>query len=113
MNKPVGGRGKQASYKSTHVRIPEPIKVRVEELKELFFSGELENYDKLQLEKDRVYNEYLNSLTGKNDDNEELISLEEALVMTKKLLRQKKSVKYTIAKLLTGIYGVEIDPTEL
>lgn len=44
MIKPVGGRGKSAPYKSTHVRIPEPIKARVEELKQLFFSGQLEEY---------------------------------------------------------------------
>ena len=46
MSKPVGGRGKTAPYKTVMVRVPEPIKGRVEELKELFYSNQLEEYDK-------------------------------------------------------------------
>ena len=46
MSKPIGGRGKKASYKTVMVRVPEPIKGRVEELKELFYSNQLEEYDK-------------------------------------------------------------------
>lgn len=118
MNRPVGGRGKQASYKSTHVRIPEPIKARVEELKELFFSGKLGERGHIALEMDEVYNEYINSLTGKTgednlDENDDYLSLEESIAIAQKLLKQKKSVKQTIAKLLTSIYGVEVDPKSL
>ncbi|MEO0683713.1 MAG: hypothetical protein AAFY76_01355 [Cyanobacteria bacterium J06649_11] len=58
MIKPVGGRGNLAPYKTVMVRVPEPIKARVEELKELFHSNQLEEYDKKILEDNRLANEY-------------------------------------------------------
>ena len=64
MIKPVGGRGKAASYKSTHVRIPEPIKGRVEELKELFFSGRLDEYYRI-IEENKTLAEKYRSLMDK------------------------------------------------
>jgi hypothetical protein len=44
MNRPKGGRGKEADYNSTHIRIPEPLKLRIEELKRKFWEGEPEYY---------------------------------------------------------------------
>lgn len=64
MVKPVSGRGKVASYKSTHVRIPEPIKCRVEELKELFFSGRLDEYYRT-IEENKILAEKYRSLMDK------------------------------------------------
>ena len=43
MTKPVGGRGIKAPYNSILVRMPEPIKREVEELKNLFYCGSYEN----------------------------------------------------------------------
>lgn len=118
MNKPTGGRGKQASYKSTHVRIPEPIKVRVEQLKELFFQGKLEEKSNLSEELDELYQRHVNSLTGNEQDDKEdkvidRVNLEDSIKLAQKLLKQKKSARETVAKLLTGIYGVDIDPKSL
>ena len=118
MNKPKGGRGKQASYKSTHVRIPETLKERVEQLKDLYFSGKFDENANLALELDRVYHEYINSLTGNDnitndDDIAGDMSLEESILLVQKLLKQKKSVKQTIAMLLTSIYRVDVDPKDL
>ena len=108
MNKPVGGRGNKASYKTTHVRVPVDIKGRVEELVEQYrlslTSGELD--------------ESTNSLTGLDDTNEQspekmLTSLDEALKLAKEILAQKKSAKQSIVKLLTGIYKQEVKPEDL
>lgn len=110
-----GGRGKKAPYESTHVRIPEPIKDRVEELKRLYISGTLEQHDELVKEDFRKAREYENLLTGSNpkvdSSQNSLPSLEDAQAIAKKLLRQKKSSRETIAKLLTALYGdtVSID----
>lgn len=131
MSKQIGGRGKKAPYESTHVRIPLPIKDRVEELKNLYINEQLEHHDYLTAEDHRLAGEYKkllsesngklqcrdNPLTGINEEfdcrDNPLTGIDEALELAKKLLKQKKSAKDTVAKLLTGIYGREITIDEL
>ncbi len=145
MSKQIGGRGKKAPYESTHVRIPLPIKDRVEELKNLYINDQLEHHDYLTAEDHRLAGEYKkllaesngkiqcrdNPLTGIDEkvdcrDNpltgidekvdcrdNPLTGIDNALDLAKKLLKQKKSAKETVAKLLTGIYGREISADEL
>lgn len=112
MNKNVGGRGKKSPYDSTHVRVPLPIKDRVEELKELYINGALEHYDQLlkdDYEKARLYENLLTGSKGKaNPSQNPLPSLEDALSQAKSLLKQKKSARESIAKLLTGLYNETI-----
>lgn len=84
MNKQLGGRGKKAPYETTHVRVPVPIKPQIEALIEQFKSGESESSE--------------NPLT----------SIDEAVILAKSILTQKKSARVSLQKLLTGIYGVEI-----
>ena len=74
-----GGRGVKAPYTTTHVRVPEPIKARVEAMSQAFKDGELS----------------------------EPISFDEAVEMAQKILKQKKSAKVSIQSLLTAIYGKE------
>jgi hypothetical protein len=131
MSKQIGGRGKKAPYESTHVRIPLPIKDRVEELKNLYINDQLEHHDYLTAEDHRLAGEYKkllaesngkiqcrdNPLTGIHEkvncrDNP-LTGIDDALDLAKKLLKQKKSAKETVTKLLTGIYGREISADEL
>jgi hypothetical protein len=131
MSKHIGGRGKKAPYESTHVRIPLPIKDRVEELKNLYINDQLEHHDYLTTEDHRLAGEYKkllaesngkiqrrhNPLTGIEEkvdcrDNP-LTGIDDAVELAKKLLKQKKSAKETVAKLLTGIYGREISVDEL
>lgn len=76
-----GGRGVKAPYETTHVRIPEPIKARVEALSQAY--------------KDGVMNEPL--------------SLDEALEEAKKILSQKKSASKSVKSLLTSIYGCDVE----
>lgn len=109
MNKPVGGRGKKAPYESTHIRIPEPIKHRVEELKALYANDCLEEYDKLVAENQRLADEQRKLLTGNTEESElqknVLPTLDKAIELAVKELAKKKSARETVAKLLTALYS--------
>lgn len=91
MNKPVGGRGKVAPYQTTHIRVPLPIKDRVQEL--------IENYRQ--------------SLDGEVSSQDDRMTVEKAKKLAIKLLRSKTSKAETVAKLLTSIYGTEISKDDL
>lgn len=85
MAKPIGGRGVKAPYESTHVRVPKPIKAEVEALIEQFHLG------------------------GEAHAEKKLTSLEDAVVAAKSILIQKKSAKVSMNKLLTAIYGQNVE----
>jgi hypothetical protein len=78
-----GGRGVKAPYESTHVRIPVPIKERVEELSKAYKDGRLEETSQLPL-------------------------LEDAIETSRKILKQKKSARISMETLLAAIYGRDI-----
>lgn len=117
MNKPVGGRGVKAPYKSTHVRIPEPIKDRVEQLKDMYLSGGLEHYDELLARDNKLAREYENLLTGSTQkpDSEQnpLPSLDDAILLVKQALKRKKSAKETAAIILSSIYKTDVKIDDL
>jgi hypothetical protein len=92
MNKPLGGRGKKAPYETTHLRIPVPIKTDIEKL--------IDNYR-------------LSVIDGIESDDNGLMSVEDAKLLTRKLIKSKTSKIDTLIKLLTSIYGVEITKDEL
>jgi hypothetical protein len=92
MEKPVGGRGKKAPYQTTHIRVPLPVKDKVEQL----------------------IKEYRESGTNQNSsDSQQIISLEDAKLLSKKLLKSKTKNIETHAKLLTAIYGLEVSASDL
>lgn len=117
MNKPVGGRGIKAPYKSTHVRIPEPIKDRVEHLKELYLSGALEQNDELIARDAKLAREYEKVLTGsiqKPEPEQNLLpSLDDAILLVKQALKKKKSARETTAIILSSLYKTDIKPDDL
>ena len=117
MNKPTGGRGKKAPYEQTHVRVPLPIKARVEELKEMFLNGSLDSYDDLLKRDYEKAREYEKTLTGLNEkvnlDQNLLTGLDEAISVVKQALKRKKSARETAAIILSEIYKVEIKPDDL
>lgn len=90
-----GGRGKQAPYQSTHIRVPEPLK------------------DVLQAICDR-YRETLDIEqalacdTTVSDKPVNLLTRSDAVELATKILGQKKSAKVSLSKLLSAIYGQEI-----
>jgi hypothetical protein len=92
MNKPLGGRGKKAPYETTHLRIPLPIKADIEKL--------IDNYR-------------LSVIDGIESQDNGLMSVEDAKLLTRKLIKAKTSKIDTLIKLLTSIYGVEITKDEL
>lgn len=75
-----GGRGKKGDYGTKVVRIPLPIVIEVEKIIEDFHQ-------------DLSY-----------DRSSELISLEEAIIITSSILKSKKSAKESIKKLLQVLY---------
>jgi len=110
MEKPKGGRGKRADYESTHVRIPDPLKERVERLKELFFSGELDEYE----QKITTALQLLDSSQSESFDiPAKSLTLDEALEQARKVLKLKRSARESILKLLTALYGVDVTVKDL
>lgn len=83
MSKPKGGRGRKAPYETTHVRVPVPIKPMIEKAIQQFYEG------------------------GENSDSE-LLSLDESLELAQQILKQKKSARVSMEKLLTAIYRTDI-----
>jgi hypothetical protein len=78
-----GGRGIKAPYESTHVRIPVPIKQRVEELSKAYKDGRL-------------------------DESSQSMSFEDAIEASRKILKQRKSAQISVESLLAAIYGKNV-----
>lgn len=99
MVKPVGGRAKQALYETTHVRVPVPIKPYVEAVIKRFHAV----LDPNAVEENSLTNlqDAINSAKG--------VDLEEATAIAKEILKQKKSARVSIEKLLTVIYGKNVE----
>jgi len=117
MEKPKGGRGKRAPYETTHVRIPEPIKDRVERLKEMYVTGSLDHYEEILARDSQMAREYEKLLTTNeaklNSGQNLLPSLQDAIVEAKKVLKSKKSTKLMITNLLTSLYNEQVTLEDL
>jgi hypothetical protein len=90
MNK--GGRGIKAPYETTHVRVPVPIKDKVQKL--------IDDY------KNNLETQEVNQQDNEQDNN--LIDFDEAIALAHQCLIQKKSARLSLQKLLTGIYGKKV-----
>ena len=75
----------KAPYETTHVRVPVPIKPEVQKLIDQFHSG------------------------GEIHTENQLTTLETAIVTAKSILNQKKSARVSMSKLLTAIYGENVE----
>ena len=91
MTKYVGGRGKKAPYKSTHVRIPEPLKDKVEQLKQ----------------------EFLNNEAEQSVDNASLPDIEAATEYARSVIKMRKNAKYSVVKLLNLIYNSNLTEKDI
>ncbi len=78
-----GGRGVKAPYETTHVRIPVAIKEEVEALSRAFKEGH-------------------------SVESKEFTSLEEAIEICQKIIKQKKSARVSLENLLTALYKQEV-----
>jgi hypothetical protein len=81
----AGGRGKKAPYETTHVRVPMPIKTEIERLIRNFHQDSIDDEPKL------------------------LTTYGEAIAMAQGILLQKKSARVSMQKLLTSIYGENVE----
>lgn len=79
-----GGRGVKAPYESTHVRIPVPIKDKVEQLSQAYKDGKLDELEP------------------------QFMSLENAVEIARSLLTHRKSARVSMEKLLKEIYGEDV-----
>lgn len=79
-----GGRGVKAPYESTHVRIPLPIKDKVELLSKAYKDGTLD------------------------DSESQILDLNDAVELARGILKQKKSARVSLENLLKSIYGQDV-----
>lgn len=98
-----GGRGKQAPYTTTHIRVPDPLKAEVEhfiaEWRSLVDAGTLSPTEAVtEIYKTVGYAQ---------------INFSEALVKAQEILKQKKSANDSMIKLLTAIYDIELPKNAL
>lgn len=102
MNKPKGGRGIKAPYRTVVVRVPEPIANRIEILCDTYrtmsLAGEITQDDLLKFD----------SFGTSYSSVPKVTVVEEA----NKLLRAKKSKRDTIVKLLQLLYP-DIEDSEI
>jgi hypothetical protein len=87
MQKPKGGRGVKAPYDSTHVRIPSPLKTRVEVLKRMYFDG--------------------------IPDYEYMPDIKEAMIESKKIVDSCSSSLEVAEKILEFVYGCHVSLEEV
>ena len=143
MTKLVGGRGNEAPYKTTHVRVPIPIKSEVHALVQQFkksqdiqFRKPLTSLDeseqqdeqdeqdeqsdpsdletiKSQAEMIQRYAFEIQSLKQDLDKLNSLTALEDAKQTAKTILKAKKSASQSVVKLLTSIYQTEVTVEDL
>lgn len=98
MVKPVGGRAKEALYKTTHVRVPVPIKPYIEATIRCFYDV----LDPDAPEENLLTNLQEATNAAKGTD------LEEAATIAREILKAKKSARASMGKLLTAIYGQNV-----
>lgn len=80
----VGGRGKKAPYETTHIRVPIPLKSKIEAIVNEFKSG------------------------IETEDTNQLTTLENALDIAQNILKQKRSARASMEKLISALYQTEI-----
>lgn len=83
MVRPVGGKGKK--NETTHVRVPKAIKEDVVRLIDRFYDD------------------------GQYGINSTVPTVDEAIIEAKRILKQKKSAKVSLSKLLTALYQSDVE----
>lgn len=96
MVKPKGGRGVSAPYKTTHVRVPVPLKDEVSNLIEAWHNSQnaFDSEEGLEKSEDNV-----NRLL----DDPDLV-----IAIAHEILKKKKSARVSIELLIRAIFGEEI-----
>jgi hypothetical protein len=126
MSKPIGGRGKKASYETTHVRIPVNLKSQVELLVQEFREngGVIQDnaVENLSTDSDSFMQKMIQEFKNNNlfiiQESNEISSdvlmnalnlkLEKAIDFANELLLTRSTKKEVVNKLLTTIFGIEV-----
>jgi hypothetical protein len=87
MSKPVGGRGKKAPYETVTIRVPVPLQADLEK-------------------QVNDYREFV--VNGTQSEVKALPDRAAAIAHAKEILKQKKSARESLLKLLQVLYGGEI-----
>jgi len=95
MSKPKGGRGYVAPYETTHVRVPVPIKDKVEQLIEEYRKSVIDGEEPSETPK-LLFEDF-----------------QEPLQIARRIVKQKLSARHSLAKFLSELYGVKIKPEDL
>ena len=97
--KPKGGRGHTAPYETTHLRVPVPIKDQlqsfIDSYREQVISGQIDPSQQF-------------ILSTESSDNK-MPSKDKAVEIAKEVLKGKKSARQSLGKLLTSLYGEDIN----
>lgn len=99
MTRPKGGRGHVVPYETTHLRVPVPIKHKIQR--------QIDDYKALVLGGDPVE---LEEGKDKLPNTASLTTFNEAIAISRDILKSKKSARESIAKLLTALYEGKVDP---
>lgn len=91
----LGGRGNKAPYETTHIRVPLPLKEIIQEL--------VDNYKSTNHVPDNI-----NQLIQPESSDDRMIAVDDAISLAHAILKQKKSAKLSLQKLLTAIYNVDV-----
>lgn len=94
MVKPKGGRGKVAPYKSTHVRVPEPIKEQIQRLIDDWH----ESQGLTQWEE--------NLLTGLNNP---LTDYDKVVEIAREIVSKKKSARVSLQLLIKQLFDKDVE----
>jgi len=131
-----GGRGNQAPYTTTHVRIPEPIKQLVQEAAQYYRETcciptlnvvtALDEVDDDEVVADetsdaryletiqsqaqtiQAYLSEINYLKQKMGKADTLPTLDDALKLADSIAKQKKSAAISVTRLVYALYGVDV-----
>ena len=125
-NKQIGGRGKKAPYKTTHVRIPVDLKPQVELLIEEFrnngftIDNQITNNPSINSSEfiKQMIEEFKNNnmliIQETNDISDDKImsylnlKLEESVKLDNELLATRATKKKLVNKLVTALFGIEV-----
>lgn len=126
MSKPIGGRGKKASYETTHVRIPVDLKPQVELLVKEFRDNGCVVKDNTVESSPSSSDDFMQKMIQefKNNDmfiihqsneishdiliSELNLKLEESIKLANELLTTRATKKEVVNKLLTALFKVEV-----
>jgi hypothetical protein len=105
-----GGRGKVAPYTTTHLRVPQPLKDKLQVLIIWYKKAVNENNDHRYLDK---LDDAMSVMSGLSNEQSTPIDRTTLLDAMKKVGKQKKSAKESMAKLVNELFETDFTVKDL